>query len=32
MHPLLIARVLGLFALLFGATLTVPIGIALLHG
>jgi trk system potassium uptake protein TrkH len=31
MHPVLIARVLGLFALLFGATLTLPIGIALLH-
>ncbi|MCG6943651.1 MAG: TrkH family potassium uptake protein [Thiohalocapsa sp.] len=32
MHPLLIARVLGLFALLFGVTLTAPIGIALIHG
>jgi trk system potassium uptake protein TrkH len=31
MHPLLIARVLGLFALLFGVTLTVPMGIALLY-
>jgi trk system potassium uptake protein TrkH len=31
MHILLIARVLGLFALLFAMTLTLPIGIALLH-
>jgi trk system potassium uptake protein TrkH len=31
MHPLLIARVLGLFALLFAATLTVPVALALLY-
>jgi trk system potassium uptake protein TrkH len=32
MHPLLIARVLGLFALLFAATLTVPIAVGLVYG
>ncbi|WP_295883894.1 TrkH family potassium uptake protein [uncultured Thiohalocapsa sp.] len=32
MHPLLIARVLGLFALLFAATLTVPVAVGLAYG
>jgi trk system potassium uptake protein TrkH len=32
MHPLLIARILGLFALLFAATLTVPVSVGLIYG